>query len=99
LILIKEYDPLVLGKTCRYCTPCEVIIAHKDELDAELAHSLGRIAPEAVGSEYLVLGTMDRKFWQQGLSGAGIQLDNSLDHVADFKRVFDLEVTGGWGPA
>jgi hypothetical protein len=99
LILIREYGPLVLGKTCRYCTPCEMIIAHKDELDAELAHSLAQIAPKAVGNEYLVAGTMDRKVWQQGLRGAGIQLDASLEHLADFKHVFDLEVTGGWGRA
>ena len=27
-ILIDDWGPLVLGKTCRYCTRCELIIAH-----------------------------------------------------------------------
>lgn len=96
---IKEYGPLVLGKTCRYCTPCEMVIAHKDELDAELAVNLGRIAPQAVGNEYLVLGTIDKKVWEQGLRGGGGQLGDFLEHLAEFKKHLDLEVTGGWGPA
>lgn len=99
LIHVDEYGPLVLGKTCRYCTHCELIAAHADELEAELAQNLTRIAPEAVGSKYLVLGTMDKKVWQLGLRGGGTELDAGLEHVAQFKKVYDLEVTGGWGPA
>src|SRR5262245_29709248 len=68
LIHVRKYGPLVLGKTCRYCARCELIAAHQDELEAELTLSLARLAPEAVGSDYLVLGTMDKKVWQQGLS-------------------------------
>lgn len=56
LIEVKTYGPLALGKTCRYCTRCKLIAAHQDELEAELAHYLTRNAPEAVGSEYVVLG-------------------------------------------
>ncbi|HEY7309420.1 MAG TPA: hypothetical protein VH643_08695 [Gemmataceae bacterium] len=98
-IHIDKWGPLVLGKTCRYCTPCELVIVHQDELEAELANALTQRAPEAVGHNYLVLGTMDRRIWQQGLRGGGPQLGDALDHVAEFKRRFDLEVTGGWGPA
>src|SRR5690242_18500799 len=71
LIHIAEYGPLVLGKTCRYCTRCELIAAHQDELESQLAHSLTSIAPEAVESEYLVLSTMDKKIWQQAVRGGG----------------------------
>jgi hypothetical protein len=98
-IHIESYGPLVLGKTCRYCTRCELIVAHQNELEAQLAHGLSRIAPEAVGGEYLVLGTMDRKVWQQALSGGGTELAASLEHLAEFKKVLDLKVEGGWGPA
>ena len=48
LIHVDDWGPLVLGKTCRYCTPCELIVAHQDELEAQLAHSLSSIAPKAV---------------------------------------------------
>jgi hypothetical protein len=99
VIHIQNWGPLVLGKTCRYCTRCQLIIAHQDELEAELATCLTPLAPEAVGSEYLVIGTMDKKVWQQGLHGSGTTLDDALEQMADFKRVFDLHIEGGWGPA
>lgn len=91
---------LALGKTCRYCSRCELIIAHKDELDGELALYMAKLAPDAVGQEYLVLGTLDRKVWAQGLGGGGQPLGDALDHVAEFKKVLQLEVDpGGWRPA
>src|SRR5262249_29715675 len=37
VIHIQNWGPLVLGKTCRYCTRCQLIIAHQDELEAEMA--------------------------------------------------------------
>jgi hypothetical protein len=30
---------LALGKDCRYCSLCELIICHRDELEDELVHS------------------------------------------------------------
>ena len=94
------WGPLALGKTCRYCTRCELVIAHKDELDAEIAHSLSKLAPAAVGREYVVLGTLDRKVWKQGLGGNPQSLDAALEQMAEFKTVLDLHVEpGGWHPA
>jgi hypothetical protein len=94
------WGPLVLGKTCRYCSRCELVIAHKDELDAELAHSLAKLAPGAAGREYAVLGTLDRKMWERGLRGEGPPLAAALAHIAEFKKVLQLEVDpGGWRPA
>jgi hypothetical protein len=99
LIHAEGASPLALGKTCRYCTPCELIIAHEDELDAELAHGLARRAPDAVGREYLVLGTVDRKAWQRGLAGGSQPLKEALQHVREFEQVLRLEVDrGGWRP-
>jgi hypothetical protein len=75
-------------------------MAHQNELEAELARSFSQIAPEVIGHEYLVLGTVDKKVWQEGLAGDGKQLGEMLKHVADFKRVLKLEVDpGGWYPA
>lgn len=99
LIHIKGWGPLALGKTCRYCTPCELIIVHQDELETELANSFSRLDPEVIGNEYLVLGTLDKKVWKRGLNEGGETLDSSLEHVAEFKKHYDLEVSGGWGPA
>ena len=100
LIHIDEWGPMALGKTCRYCTRCELIIAHQDELEAQLADSFSSIAPDVIGNKYMVLGTVDKRIWQSELQGSGRQLSEVLKHTADFKTVLDLKVEpGGWYPA
>lgn len=96
LIHIDQFGSLVIGKTCRYCTPCELIVAHQNELEAELAHGLERIAPEVVGNEYFVIGTVDKKVWQRGLRGDETRLNAMLPHVAEFQKRLDLKIEGGW---
>lgn len=99
-IQVDEWGPIALGKTCRYCSACELIMAHQDELEAELAYSFGRIAPEVVGNEYVVLGTIDKKVWQGGLEGRDRDFTEILEHVADFEREYDLVYEpGGRYPA
>jgi hypothetical protein len=46
---------------------------------------------------YLVLGTVARRVWQEGLTGSGMQWENVLANMADFKKHYDLHVEpGGW---
>ncbi len=97
LINIDDWGPMVLGKTCRYCTPCELIVAHQDELEGELAYSFATFAPAVIGNKYIVLGTVDKKVWKQALEGNQPQLEEMLKHMADFKKELVLEVEpGGW---
>ena len=86
LVQIDGWGLMVLGKTCRYCTRCEVIIAHQDELEAELANQFWSVAPEVIGNNYIALGTVDKRFWQRGLQGSGSLLEEALHHTADFKQ-------------
>jgi hypothetical protein len=98
-IHVDGWGAMALGKTCRYCAACELIVAHQDKLEAELAHTFGRIAPEAVGKQYVVLGTIDKnkKLWQAGLEGRGGDPTTILEHVADYERAYDLVYEpGGW---
>ncbi len=75
-------------------------MVHQDELEAELSHSFSKIAPEFIGNEYLVIGTVKKKVWKKGLERSGSGLGEMLKHIADFKRVYDLHVEpGGWYPA
>lgn len=91
---------MALGKTCKYCSRCELIMMHQDELEAELAYSFGKSAPEVIGNEYLVLGTIERKVWRKGVEGEETEVGEVLKHAADFKKVYDLEYDpGGWYPA
>jgi hypothetical protein len=97
-IHVDGFGPLVLGKTCRYCSRCELIVAHQDELEAQLANGPARVTQRAGG--YLVIGTMDMKAWQAGLKGREGQVAATVQQVADFKKVLALQVhPGGWGPA
>jgi hypothetical protein len=98
-IQVEDMGIVLLGKTCRFCPYCELIMAHQDELELELASNLAFINPEAIGKDYLVLGTVDMKVWRKGLKG-GNDSDTVLKHTADFKKYFDLIVEpGGWYPA
>jgi hypothetical protein len=99
-IHVEGWGPLVLGNTCRYCTPCELIMAHRDELEAELERSPAHLPPGEDAERYVVVGTVDRKVWKKGLAGSGTPMEEMLAHTADFKEYFDLHVEpGGWRPA
>jgi len=94
---IDAWGLMALGKTCRYCSRCELIMVHQDELEAELAHSFSRIAPEMIGNKYTVLGTIEKRVWREGLEGRGQPLAEILKHIADLKKEYDLEYEpGGW---
>lgn len=96
-VSVKGYGPLVLGKTCKFCTPCELILCDQAELEAELVVAFEKIGPEHIGNEYLVLGTFDKNAWKQGVKGKPVALDQSTDYLADFVKYYDLEVDpGGW---
>jgi hypothetical protein len=98
LIYVEDWGIMTLGKTCRYCTPCELIIAHQDELEQELTLSFSRIKPEVIGQPYLVIGTTDKKVWKRGLKERPT-LEETRKNTADFKKVLDLVVEpGGWFP-
>ena len=99
-IHIDEWGPMVLGKTCRYCSRCAMVMVQRTELELELAHGLSPIAPQITAKHYLVLGTMEKKIWREGLDGEAKPLAAMLKHVADFKRQFELQYEpGGWYPA
>lgn len=99
VIHIDKWGTMALGKTCRYCARCELITVHQDELEGELTHAMSQLAPEIIGNEYLVLGTMNKKTWRLGLQGAATQLADLRKHMVDFKKRLDLKIEGGWGPA
>ena len=59
----KPSGPMALGKTCRYCSRCELIIVHQNELEAQLAHSFSQIEPAMIGNTYRIFGTIPKKIW------------------------------------
>jgi hypothetical protein len=98
-IHIDGWGPFVLGKTCRYCNKCELIMAHQDEVETLLTGAFEHVDPNVVGNKYLVLGTLDMKAYRAQMKGRLMGLDETLKQVADFKKVYDLGYDpGGWGP-
>ena len=98
-IHVDDWGPMVLGKTCRYCSRCELIMLHQAELEEQLAYSFSQRAPEVVGNKYLVIGTLEKKVWQEGLQGKEKPINEMLKYLADFKKVLTLHVQpGGWYP-
>ena len=90
LIHVDKFGPFALGKTCRYCTKCKLIIAHQDELERVLAAMFAQHAPQLIGNEYFVLGTVEKQVWKKGLDKPAT-LEEIREHTADFKRYVTLE--------
>jgi len=83
-ILIAPAQPLCLNKTCRYCPDCDLLIAHQDELDNLILKVCQAHSSLAAGSDYLVVGTVDRKHWKAG--------DRPVESIADiFAAVHDFK--------
>lgn len=93
LIYIDGLGLVTLGKTCRYCTPCEFIIAHEEELEEQLVFLCEeRGALEVVGNPYLVIGTVQLDYWKESLRHESRDLDALRESTADIKehhRLFD----------
>lgn len=94
---IDGFGPIALGKTCRFCTGCELIVVHQDELEHELTFALEARAPAVIGNEYAALGTMDRKVWRRGPGDSPSVPAETFDHVAAFKKELEYD-PGGWSP-
>ena len=76
-----------------------MVMVHRNELEEQLARGLSEMAPEMVGKNYLVLGTIEKKISQEGLGDHGKPLAETLKYVADFKHQYGLEYEpGGWYP-
>lgn len=68
LIHVDDLGLLTLGKTCRYCTPCEFIIADQAELEEQLVYLCEqRGFSEQIGNPYLVIGTVQLGHFKEGL--------------------------------
>lgn len=99
-IVIDGWGPMALGKTCKFCSRCQLIIAHQDELEHELTIALEKHDPSVIGNEYMVFGTMERKVWQKHLKEDPGDFNDMLEHIADFEKEFDLHYEPpGWYPS
>ena len=78
----------MLRKTCRLCVVCEMLIAHKADVDNLIDSLRGH---DADGRDSLVLGTLESTIWRQGLSG-GVTVEQITGQMADFKAYMQVKV-------
>ena len=98
-IHVDQFGMVILRKTCRLCTACDMVIVHQDELEPLIAARLRSLGHSIGRRDYLVLGTVDPKVWRRGLTG-GVSLAEIAQHMADFRKYMGIEQTGqGWAPS
>lgn len=67
-IHVDDWGMVILNKTCRFCPYCDLLITHKDEIEAQLANLFERMAPQLTGNDYLVMGNVERKDFRRGMT-------------------------------
>jgi hypothetical protein len=97
LIHVAPMQPVAINKICKYCPACDLLIAHQDEVEDLLVGVFEPRRPDMIGNDYLVIGTLDRPAWKQGMT-APLPLEAMLAHLHDFKRVVTIQPSGGWEP-
>ena len=96
VIHIDDGGMMVLNKTCRICPACDLLIAHRNEIEAQMAVHFQTTAPEVVGNDFLVIGTVDRADWRRGTEGDMTPKD-IIETLHDFKDVVQFKAVGDWG--
>jgi hypothetical protein len=95
--LVIHVDPrnlVSINKTCRYCSTCDLLIAHQDEVEQQLALLFARHDPAMIGNDYLVIGTQDRADWRRGTT-TPLTIQEMLDSLHDFEEVLRFEPAYG----
>jgi hypothetical protein len=96
MIHVHPLNPVTINKTCRFCASCDLIIAHKDELEEQLVALFEIHNPEIVGNEYLVMGTLDHDVWDRGRRFP-LSISEMVSELYVFQEVLLIESTGEQG--
>lgn len=97
LIFIELGQPIVLNFTCRFCPACDLLVAHKHEIEHVLTDLFRQVDPQVIGHPYFIVGTVEKAQWRKGKQTPN-QIQEVLSHLHDFVSVFEeLRVTHpGW---
>lgn len=95
VIYIDPHYPVNLNYSCRYCPECDILIAHKDEIEGHLYRLFSERAPEVMGNDYMVMGTTERVYWKEGFTKPHLPPE-LLANLHGFKEYLNFERMGGW---
>jgi len=89
---------MMLNMSGPYCPSCDLIILHKDKVEALLTASFARRDPSIIGNDYLIMGTVERAHWLKASQGQGTHQE-LFDNLTVFKEVVNFEPEHyGWVP-
>jgi hypothetical protein len=94
LIHVYPHNPVAINKTCCYCARCDLIIAHRDELEEQLVLLFESHSPGLIGNEYLVMGTLNHDVWERGCR-IPLTVPEMLANLYVFKEVLLIEPANG----
>ena len=99
MIHVHPLNPVTINKACCYCSRCDLIIAHKDELEQQLVLLFEEHNPEIIGNEYVVMGTLDHDVWDRGRQ-VPLTISEMVSRLYVFQEVLFIEPAGerGRGP-
>jgi hypothetical protein len=103
LPLVIHVDPqhlIALNYTCRYCSACDLLIAHKHEIEHLLFNLFSLEHPEVIGNEYLIFGTMEKKAWRENMQQPRPAAE-MLAYVSQFMTYYQelrMSQPGWYGP-
>jgi 5-methylcytosine-specific restriction endonuclease McrA len=93
LIHVNPHHLIALNYTCRYCRDCDLLVAHKHEIEYYLTALFLQQAPDTIGNDYLAVGTVDKSAWKEGLKQNQTS-DKLLPHASDFVTYYqELQLT------
>lgn len=84
LIHIEGFGLIVLGKTSRFCGPCELIVVHQNELEPEIARVASDTIPNQ-SNQYFVVGTLPLSTWKSALQNR-FDIETVRHLSSDFKK-------------
>ena len=89
ILHIDGFGIISLGKTSIFCSSCELIIVHKDELESELVYIFNKLKPEIIGNDYVIIGTMKKNIWKKRINCNQTEsFRTERKYIADFKNYF-----------
>ena len=85
-----------LNIACKLCPSCELIIAQKSEIEANLSHAIPSFGLEFNADNYFIFGTLDRKDFRKSQKEPLSQRE-SLEIVFRFKNIWYFDIKpAGW---
>ncbi len=95
-IHIDPRQPVVLNYTCRYCSRCDLLIAHQHEIESLLAQKFAPVNPSLIGNNYLIMGTVEPKAWRENMKQAK-PIAEMIAQTHGFKSHQTIQMSmGGW---